>query len=241
LADYDETLSFIASIDEAVTPEDICHRLLALSGRFGLTNVIAGTMPDSRTPPAEQPRHVLLEGWPDGWIDHYVRRNYVHIDPVIQRIRTDSNIFTWDEAPAAPEHERQAATMLGEAREFGLTGGVALPLNTIEGKIASVSFGGRHVDLSPEDLRTLSLVSIYAMGRALRLSLQRPRPSVSLSQREAETLQWVAAGKTDWEISEILSISRHTATRHVANAQAKLGAVNRTQAVAEAIRAGVVR
>jgi LuxR family quorum sensing-dependent transcriptional regulator len=55
-----------------------------------------------------------------------------------------------------------------------------------------------------------------------------------------ECLKWAADGKTEWEISAILSISEHTADKHLANARRKLGAANRAQAVANAIRWGII-
>ncbi len=61
-----------------------------------------------------------------------------------------------------------------------------------------------------------------------------------LSPRERECLQWTAAGKTSWEIAAILRLSRATADGYIASATRKLGAVNRTQAVAEGIRRGVI-
>jgi len=57
-----------------------------------------------------------------------------------------------------------------------------------------------------------------------------------LSPRERECLQWTAAGKTTWEIAGILEISQNTIDGYIASATRKLGAVNRTQAVAEALR-----
>lgn len=63
---------------------------------------------------------------------------------------------------------------------------------------------------------------------------------VPLSPRERECLQWTAAGKTSWEIAAILRLSRTTADGYIASATRKLGAVNRTQAVAEGIRRGVI-
>ena len=62
-----------------------------------------------------------------------------------------------------------------------------------------------------------------------------------LTPRETECLKWAAAGKSEWEISQILGISEHTAERHLLNAKTRLGAVNRVQAVAEAIRLGLIR
>ena len=47
---------------------------------------------------------------------------------------------------------------------------------------------------------------------------------------------WTAQGKTAWEIGEILGIARRTVNEHAQTAFRKLGAANRAQAVAIAIR-----
>ena len=57
-----------------------------------------------------------------------------------------------------------------------------------------------------------------------------------LTEREREVLTWVAQGKSAWEIGEILHITKRTVDEHAASAYRKLGAVNRVQAVAIAIR-----
>lgn len=59
----------------------------------------------------------------------------------------------------------------------------------------------------------------------------------SLTSREREVLGWVAAGKTNWEIALILSISPRTVQKHMEHVFDKLGVENRTAAVA---RAGAV-
>jgi DNA-binding CsgD family transcriptional regulator len=57
----------------------------------------------------------------------------------------------------------------------------------------------------------------------------------SLTVRELEVLTWVARGKSAWEIGEILGIAKRTVDEHARTAAQKLGAVNRTQAVALAL------
>jgi DNA-binding CsgD family transcriptional regulator len=57
-----------------------------------------------------------------------------------------------------------------------------------------------------------------------------------LSCREKEILQWVAAGKSTWDVSTILKISESTVKFHIGNVMKKLDAVNRTHAVAIALR-----
>lgn len=60
----------------------------------------------------------------------------------------------------------------------------------------------------------------------------------ALSKREVECLHWAAIGKTDREISEILSLSHATVRYHVQRAGNKLNAVNRSQAVFKAGQLG---
>jgi len=73
------------------------------------------------------------------------------------------------------------------------------------------------------------------MGCAQRL------PSGSrLSKREVECLRWAAIGKTDLEISMIMSRSRATVRFHIHNASTKLDAVNRSQTVFKASQLGYI-
>jgi len=48
-------------------------------------------------------------------------------------------------------------------------------------------------------------------------------------------LAWAAQGKSAWEIGEILCIAKRTVDEHTQTAARKLGATNRTQAVAVAL------
>jgi DNA-binding CsgD family transcriptional regulator len=57
-----------------------------------------------------------------------------------------------------------------------------------------------------------------------------------LTEREREVLAWVAQGKSAWEIGKILNIAKRTVDEYAATAYRKLGAVNRAQAVAIAVR-----
>jgi non-specific serine/threonine protein kinase len=57
-----------------------------------------------------------------------------------------------------------------------------------------------------------------------------------LTPREREVLALVAAGKTDRQIADELFVARRTASTHVANLLAKLGAANRAEAAAFAAR-----
>ena len=58
------------------------------------------------------------------------------------------------------------------------------------------------------------------------------RPAGSLSEREAQVLRLLAAGKTNRNIGEALFISEKTVARHVSNIFDKLGVSSRTEAAA---------
>ena len=62
----------------------------------------------------------------------------------------------------------------------------------------------------------------------------------SLTPRELEVLQMLAAGLSNKEIAARLNISEHTAKFHVASILGKLGAGSRTEAVSLGIRRGLV-
>lgn len=63
----------------------------------------------------------------------------------------------------------------------------------------------------------------------------------ALSPRELEVLALLAEGAPNKMIARRLDISVHTAKFHVASIIAKLGAVNRTDAIATGIRLGLAR
>ena len=62
----------------------------------------------------------------------------------------------------------------------------------------------------------------------------------SLTRRELEVLQMLAAGLGNKEIAARLGISEHTVKFHVASILGKLGAGSRTEAVSLGIRRGLV-
>jgi DNA-binding NarL/FixJ family response regulator len=61
-----------------------------------------------------------------------------------------------------------------------------------------------------------------------------------LTARELQTLELLAQGSTNKQIAETLNISDHTVRHHVNNIMEKLHVSDRTEAVATALRSGVL-
>lgn len=242
MGQFDRTLEFIDQLRHAETSEAVCEKLLNITSGFGLTALIAGTVPDPGTPATRQKDHVILCDWPVEWLERYVARNYVDHDPVVSHMKQLRAPFQWRDASRHITLDGGGGEVMGEAGEFNLRDGLAFPLITLDGQIVMVSLGGEAVEMSGAEFGLVALASTYAIGRAMQL-LSRPSKTadhVELTPRERECLQWAAVGKSEWEISQILGISEHTSEKHLLNAKTKLGAVNRVQAVAEAIRHGYI-
>lgn len=110
-----------------------------------------------------------------------------------------------------------------------------------EGAVVTLEIGTRRI--------TLSYVSPIGPDEFLyRLSEEIPgareallRDAFGVTEREAEVLLWLAAGKTNRDISEILDISPRTVKKHLEQVFAKLGVENRATAAAMAVKALIER
>jgi DNA-binding NarL/FixJ family response regulator len=63
----------------------------------------------------------------------------------------------------------------------------------------------------------------------------------SLTNREVEVLERVCGGNRNRDIAELLGISEETVKAHVRHIMDKLGACDRTQAIAIAVRRGIIQ
>ena len=84
-------------------------------------------------------------------------------------------------------------------------------------------------------------MTISVLDRRDTPALHKPIPtSRGVTPREVEVLRLLVAGRTDREIAAALCISHRTVEDHVSNLIGKLSVANRTEAVALAVRDGLV-
>jgi DNA-binding CsgD family transcriptional regulator len=77
-------------------------------------------------------------------------------------------------------------------------------------------------------------------GTPVELATNGTVPKRWPTVRERQILEMLAGGNTDADIAERLELSPATVQTHVRNAKAKLGARTRAQAVAMALRGGLI-
>ncbi len=236
------TIQFIHDLDRARNTDDIASQLLRHLKQIGAEHVIAGTFPANGPNRRMQLSHDFLNRWPAEWLTRYLSRGYLLDDPIIIRSKAKADPFYWNELTPYIDSDATARRIVGEAQEFGLVEGFSAAIQTLDGQTVGFSLGGRQIEYHPDMRGVLTLIASYAIGRAIVLqqgSLGQNR-EIKLSAREREALQWASEGKNDWEIGEIMNISEHGADKHMRSARSKLGAINRAQAVAEAIRRGLI-
>lgn len=82
--------------------------------------------------------------------------------------------------------------------------------------------------------------SFSVMREKLRLAFGITTETEKLNEREIECLQLVGNGMKSEAIGERLNLSVHTVNAYLGSATTKLNAVNRIQAIAKAIRLGII-
>lgn len=178
---------------------------------------------------------------PSGMLQNYAANGYETADPLVTlsmgpTIPTAWKLSDWEDT-ASPLRRR----WMDDNRAAGLRAG-ALIADHSDGVPKVISLCGPNTDLHPQQHLVLHVAGLEALLRMREIGLHAMgAPLVPLSAREVECLQWVGAGKSDWDISVILAISEKSVNAYVERAKHKLGVTSRAQALVMALRHGLIR
>ena len=184
----------------------------------------------------------MLNGWPQGWTELYRQRDFVQSDPMVAHCFRSTAPFDWREAPYDPLGNPKAKEVMDRAVDFRMNEGFCVPVHTSDGYEAVVTMAGERLESAAQVRPALHLMALYAYGKAVELCIPERLPAAPglLTRREREVLQWTAAGKTSWEISQILGVAESTIIAHIKAAAAKLDTPNRVATVVAALRRGEI-
>lgn len=195
--------------------------------------------PEPETRPLRQ---LAVTSFPRDVVHNYERALMTSGSRAMATARGSMRPFAWDRhfprRRAAADGLEDARAVLSRA---GVMMGVTLPVAARDGDRGLVMLGGdRHLP-TLEETALLSLIANGLFDRIVAIqNEERYTRDFRLTLRERQCLMWTSAGKTTSEIARILELSEHTVNQHVAACTQKLGAANRTQAVAKAIRLRVI-
>jgi len=225
-------VQFVETIDRATDASLIQQAFQELIEKLGFSYVICARL----TAGQHDPLNVLMCTWPKGFREAYQTRGYAEHDPILGEIVRVRHALDWPQGLEKRRLTSKEARVLEQARKAGLCYGLSIPITEVSGNLGLVSVSGPNPCADNRVRSALTLVANYVYHRlhALNATTTRQR----LSRREIEVLHWIAEGKSDWQIGQILSISAKTVNYHTENLKRKFGVATRMQAVVSAIKQG---
>jgi DNA-binding CsgD family transcriptional regulator len=219
---------------------DVEARFLALVSRISInvsfqTYIVSDTLTDLVGSTAVR---ILASNMPDDFRRRYLESRAFERDPLAVAIRAARGPIRTADIHAAAEADPSLMACLTAAADALGAAVIAIPLR-FRGRVTGDVVFRRHApEFTDAEAEYCELVA-----PALHLAaaeLPAATPADELTPRERECLAWTSVGKTAWEIGGILGISEHTAVAHLNGAVRKLRAASRAQAVAEALRRGLI-
>jgi LuxR family transcriptional regulator, quorum-sensing system regulator BjaR1 len=221
----------IEKFDRANSPEEVVERLAAALSALEYEPIL---IKGAAEPPERVEPYFLKNGWPREPSGRAKENDYID-DPTAAWCRRTVSPFEWSKTSQSVSIANAQTTDHFGSRKV-------VPIIRASGANACVMMAGERPHLKASATNAIHLVSLAAHAKAVSLVGAESQPVLraKLTPREREVLHWTAAGKSSWDISVILGISERTVNWLIARATRKLNAVNRTQAVVNAVRAGEI-
>jgi DNA-binding CsgD family transcriptional regulator len=240
----EQLLEFTSSIDRLNSPDAVLNGLHAVTARYCQVNVLAAVMFPLRCGDRiEKGKNLFLHSAvPDRWWEEHreLSRKYPATGFTIAQSALAP--FTISEITRSLEPIGIERWSVELALKYGMRDGLTCPV----GGRWAIAYWSRDVLTDVLTAETRSLLFMGASFAAIRLDrLIRPQPDrISsygiLTPRELSVLRLMSLGHQIKAVAELLELGEETIRTHMKKAQARLGVQNRTHAVAQAIRRGLV-
>jgi len=216
---------------------DVSIGLTTAVASFGFTSLGINGLP-SRKPEADP--IILTESAPAGFRALYTDERLYLSDHICVHGRTAREPFRFSEAPYESVRSWSHKRFLQVLQTFRMGRGLMVPIGRPSHLPACVWLAGESPDLDDDTILATQLITLFAASKAYALPREEKQVVSPLTLRERDVLAWSAQGKSAWEIARILNIAKRTVDEHARVAARKLGATNRTHAVAVAISRGII-
>ena len=170
------------------------------------------------------------------WME-YVRKCKEHDDALMRAVRYSPHPLCCSELKAHAGLSKRIRATEDMLARIDATDALIVPIQQKNARVDVVLFAGRAARPRPSARHLLALAATRALDRREEVEMF-DEGRWPLTPRQLEIASWVAAGKSDWEIGQILNISQKTVNFHVENAKRKIGVRSRNQFVAALVSAG---
>lgn len=192
---------------------------------------------------AGYPRPILTDGFPQDWVDHYIGDRLSLVDPIPELALRNAEPFLWSDAGGLAALAAGQQAYLRELTESGIGDGLAMQVFGPELRHGyfGLGFGPEGTAPPVEAVAELQMACQLAHLRYCAVTPLGRGPDAALTPREREILEWIARGKSNAVIAEILGLSGHTVDAHLRRIFAKLGVADRTSAAIRGLGSGMIR
>lgn len=180
-------------------------------------------------------------GYPEAWRKLYLRERLHLSDPLARRAGSFTRPFFWSEIVQLPELTDAEQRYIATVSKENLGEGLGVPVFGPAGRNGYAALGFGSSERPPGD-EVLELQAACQMGHLAycRLLLRDLPQKINLSAREKEILRWVARGRTNTQIAEVLQLSRNTVETYIRRCFEKLEVNDRVSAALRGMALGMV-
>jgi LuxR family transcriptional activator of conjugal transfer of Ti plasmids len=215
---------------------------------YGFDNFTYTVSTDSH--PDRETRAYVWSTLPREWVELYDKNAYVEVDPRITMTWGRTTPFIWDAATVGGDAKVRA--YLDHAAQYGVRSGVTISFSDLRYPRCGTSFSSaispvsearnrRIMELLGELMMLSASFHEIFMTNVVTKGIPPAQLGAPLSPRERQCLQMAAHGMTSADIGIKLGIVERTANFHFSNILSKLDALNRHEAIAKAMRLGIIR
>ncbi len=187
------------------------------------------------------PQH-MFGRWNRQWEARYFSRGYFRHDACLKHLAHTNEAFSWEELLRSGCADKVGKRIFDEASEYRAKQGVVVPIRTADNQLSIVVLMGEHADVSDDAIAAIEVASIYfrQCGRDIYNANANIRPT-SFSPRQREIIQWLAQGKRNAEIADIMGLSVKTVDNHIDRAKRSRNLTTQPQLVLTAFKEGIVQ
>ncbi|KQO78856.1 LuxR family transcriptional regulator [Rhizobium sp. Leaf262] len=222
------------------TQFDIFRFLKKLTEAWGMKAFMVVHIPSHIA--LELSQYTVITNWPAELLHQYDHEGLLPRSNVLRALKQSCVPFVVDaEFVSRGQDDAMAKTITELFGRFDMVHALWCPVQDATGQRGAISFHGNKSDFTPRFVAEIAYVSAHVFSHLAYVRSLDARVPGTLTDREIDCLNWTAAGKTSAEIAEILALSEHTVNHYLNRATKKLDTVNRTQAVAKALRVGLIK
>lgn len=234
------TQAYVKEIAGLGTQFDVFHFMKRMTEAFGSRAFMVMNLPSVTS--SELQSSSIISSWPAELLSIYDQEGFVATSPVMRRLRSSAVPFISEILDVAAErNDERTQFIVSLFARFRMQRCAFFPTQDFSGLRGAISFAGDREPFTLEEMMALTYISIHVFNRLAEIRNIDNRVADNLNDREIDCLNWTAAGKTSAEIAEILGLSEHTVNHYLNRATKKLNTVSRTQAVAKALRVGLIK